>query len=208
MRRTILLLATTAIALVLASGVALAAAVLDQKQTSGEFSFTLSDSKQRFAQTFTAGATGKLTGVSVLVGCCTRIDQETRTPVNDGNPPGDLILKVFAVDGSGFPTGAALSTKVVPEENFPVHDEARDWMRVRLRPAVSVQAETRYALVMTSETSRPAPDDFKYKWGADNQDPYKRGFVSYKLGKQPWSTEPIEPPMWDHAFKTFVVVAE
>ncbi len=63
----------------MASGVALAAAVLDQKQTTDDGTFTLLDQKQRFAQTFTAGVTGRLMGVALAVGCCTRIDQETHT---------------------------------------------------------------------------------------------------------------------------------
>ncbi len=58
------------------------------------------------------------------------------------------------------------------------------------------------------ETSRPAPDDYKYAWGADSRAPYERSFASYKLGKQPWSSELVPPPGWDHAFKTFVVVAD
>ena len=202
MSRTILLMATVAFTPLLASGVAMAAVLLDQEQTATTGGFTLSDANQRFAQTFTAGATGKLRKVSVSAGCCTRVDRNTFTPVDGGNPPGDMILKVFAVNSSGLPTGSALSTKVVPRERFPLHDGTTSWMDVTFRKAASVRAGKRYALVMTSSTSRAAPNDFKYRWNFASGDVYTRGFVSYKLNRQAWTTESTDG--FDHAFKTYV----
>lgn len=200
MRRTMLLMATLAFTLLLASGVAMAAVVLDQEQSVTTGGFTLADANHRFAQTFRAGATGKLRKVSVFAGCCTRVDQGS--PVFNGNPPGDMILKVFAVNKSGLPTGSALASKVVPREKFTLHDGTMSWMGVRFRPAASVRDGKRYALVMTSSTSRAAPNDFKYTWANANSDPYTRGFMSHKFGKKAWSTRFVE--RLDQSFKTYV----
>jgi hypothetical protein len=202
MRRTMLLMATMAFTLLLASGVAMAAVLLDQEQTGTAGGFTLSDADQRFAQTFRAGATGKLRKVSVFAGCCTRIDKNTLSPVDGGNPPGDMILKVFAVNRSGFPTGSALSTSVVPREKFPLHDRSMSWMDVTFRPAASVRDGKRYALVMTSSAAHAKPNDFQYAWGFASGDLYTRGFMSYKLGRQAWTTDQVDG--WDQAFQTYV----
>lgn len=203
MRRTILLMATMAFTLLLASGVAMAAIVLDQEQseTTGG-SFTLSDADQRFAQTFTTSVTGKLRKVTISTGCCTRIDKNTLTPVDGGSPPGDMILKVFAVNRAGLPTGSAIATKVVPKERFPLHDGTTSWKTVAFRPAASVKSGRRYALVMTSRTSRAAPKDFKYLWNFASGDVYTRGFMSYKLGEEAWTTDQVDG--WDHSFRTYV----
>jgi len=200
MRRTILLMATVAFTMLFASGVAIAAVLLDQEQTVTTGGFTLVDANQRYAQTFRAGATGKLRKVSVFVGCCTRVDQGF--PVDKGNPPGDMILKVFAVNIAGLPTGSALATKVVPRESFPLHDGTMSWRSVRFRPAASVRDGKRYALVLTSSTSRAAPNDFKYRWAFANGDLYTRGFMSHKFGKKAWTTKSVQG--LDQSFKTYV----
>lgn len=202
MRRTMLLMATMAFTLLLASGVAMAAVLLDQEQTVTTGGFTLVDANQRFAQTFRAGATGKLKKVSVFAGCCTRVNQDTHSPVDGGNPPGDMILKVFAVNRSGLPTGSALASKVEPRESFTLHDGTMSWRSVRFRPAASVRDGKRYTLVMTSSTSRAAPNDFKYTWAYASGDLYTRGFMSYKFGNKAWSTESVEG--LDQTFQTYV----
>lgn len=203
MRRMAFLLATMMVALLVASGVAFAATQIDQKQTS-QNGFTLADAQQRFAQTFTAGITGKLNKVSVLAGCCTRVDPSTHMPVNGGLPPGDMILKIFAVDSSGFPTGSALAIQSVPKENFTTHDGTLGWMKVTFKPAVSVRAGKKYALVMTAQRARVAPYDYKYLWAASSGDLYSRGFVSYRLGDAAWTSDQIDG--WDQAFKTYIYV--
>jgi hypothetical protein len=72
MRRTVLLLTTMAVALIVASGIALAQSQLDQQQPldDGGYAVLNQTTTPDLAQTFTAGVTGTLDKVSLDVGCC------------------------------------------------------------------------------------------------------------------------------------------
>src|SRR3712207_15052 len=83
-RRMILLLTTMAMALVVASGTAMAEPQLDQQQTSADGRIQVT-SRGAF-QTFTAGKTGKLDKVSIYIGCCGA----------EGVPTSDLRVEVLA----------------------------------------------------------------------------------------------------------------
>src|SRR5215216_6738748 len=102
MRRTVSLLTTMAVALIVASGIALAQSQLDQQQPldDGGYALVNETATTEIAQTFTAGVTGTLDKVSLDVGCCA--DDSGNI---GGTPAGGGILVGLSsgVDSSGLP---------------------------------------------------------------------------------------------------------
>jgi hypothetical protein len=120
-----------------------------------------------------------------------------------GSSPGDMIVQIFAVDASGFPTGAALAQGSVAAANFTT-SAALSWRDVNVSPAVMVSAGTKYALVMTSsQTAGTPPQEYRYMWAVASRDAYSRGTAMFKFGTQWFSNEQD-----DYTFKTFVDVPD
>ena len=86
-------------------------------------------------QSFTAGMTGSLTRIDVLV--------------QKYGSPGDLTLSLFATDGAGLPSGSPLTSAVMPASAFDEFSWRRRLASVPLSPAPRVAAGTRYAFVLS-----------------------------------------------------------
>jgi hypothetical protein len=190
MRRTVVLLTSMALAVLLASGVALAASQLDQQQTSTNSGIGF-DKQYKMAQTFTAGLSGSLDKVSV------HIQRMGSTDV------GDLQVSIQTLDSSGFPSTKVLGSGSVPASNFVTNDPA-DWKDVRLTQPAPVSSGTKYALVLS--TANAPADGSLYNWSAGTNDPYAGGDALSWNWLQPgqWSVRPIDRKPADFAFKTFV----
>ena len=211
-RQAILLLTAMAVALILASGVALAASQLDQQQTSSNGE-TLIDGSVDVGQTFIAGLTGQVDKVLVYVGCC-----KDGSGTTGGTPPGDgIVVSVQPIDdATGLPTWKSLGSGSVPAENFTT-DGSLGWVDVALNPAPGVEAGKQYALVMSiggytgasvsGADMSSATNASGYQWGYTTPSAYSGGtkvnipFLCYEGYCEP---QPERDDALDMAFKTFV----
>ena len=210
MNKTTLAFAATVAALFLASvslvsGVALAEAQLDQQQTSYRESWPVDRWNSLVGQTFTAGASGQLVKVSIHAGCCQNRDQV----LAPGQPPGDLLVKIYAVDSTmGYPTDMVFGSGSTPASSFPT-DGSLAWVDVALNPAPRVEAGKKYALVVSSTGNGYDRREW-YAWGRTYPSAYA-GELMVIANKN--GGGPCPPPSgwnWSQAlqddmgFKTFV----
>jgi hypothetical protein len=142
---------------------------------------------QRMAQSFSAGISGNLDQVDLLIG-------------RSGNP-GPLTVDIRMSSG-GAPSGSVLASETVAQENVyldPTGQGVGDWVSVPLSPPAPSTAGVQYAI----ELSAPNANGFdKYVWRAGAGDPYSGGMaVKSQDGGASWS-ELL--PGWDLAFKTYV----
>jgi hypothetical protein len=164
-RKIVLLLATMVAAMLLATGVAMAASAVDQEQTSSPDQFySAVSSDTSAAQLFTAGVSGTLDKVSVSVA------------VGDSSgQPGDLVAEVRTVDGAGTPTTTILGSGKVSEATVPAYwgpSNPIQWTDIALTQTATITAGTKYALVLR------APDagyEEKYIWLMSSSDVYAGG---------------------------------
>ncbi len=100
-RRLIRLVAPVALiaGCLLAAPTAQAAITLDQDVPDQAGTTTVRDTLTR-AQTFTAGLTGVLTSIDIAL--------------QESGSGGDVTVGIYAVNGSGQPTGTAMASTVVP----------------------------------------------------------------------------------------------
>jgi hypothetical protein len=106
--------------------------------TSGGVGSSSSDGNVRFAQTFSALASGPLVKAELLV-------------EKQAGSTGDFILRLGPVDGSGFPTNEVLAVSVAADASVP--DGVSTVTFTFANPA-SVVAGVEYALILT----RPGGD--------------------------------------------------
>jgi hypothetical protein len=138
------------------------------------------------AQTFTAGLSGTLDQIDLLLG---RLDPLER----------NLTVQIQTVS-SGTPTGlvlasAELAPADVPVQNFP----DLTFVSVVLPPSESV-AGTTYAIVVSDPTAAPFGGP-QYLWGATSGDPYPSGNALLTFdGGTSW----LNQSDLDMGFKTFV----
>src|SRR5215216_1722367 len=131
MSRTVLLLTTMALMLLMASGIALAETQLDQEQTLTDGGFATVDqiiTTPEPAQTFTAGKSGTLDKVSLYVGCCV----DASGSFGGTPPPFGLFVGVYevdSVDSTGSPLGDPIGWGSVPDSNFST-DGSLKWVDV------------------------------------------------------------------------------
>jgi hypothetical protein len=159
-----------------------AAGTLDQQQTTSnnDVGFPIVGTRQ-VAQTFTAGISGNLDQVNLLL----------RRPAGSA---GDLTVQIKATTG-GTPSGLPLASATVPAASVSF---GQGWVSVPLSPTTSI-AGMQYAIVLSSPGS--CDIDGCYSWGGNVGDPYSRGdpFVSTDSGAT-WFAN----PSYDLAFQTFV----
>ncbi len=91
------------------------------------------------AQTFTVGASGH-TCYSVKLKCY------------KDNPAdvGDAIVGIRATDGSGFPTGEDLTSKIIAMSSIP---DSAGWVEFVMTTEITLTALTKYAIVMRRPAS-------------------------------------------------------
>jgi Bacterial Ig-like domain len=213
MRRTLLLLNTMMLALLLASGVALLGAtepvgaaepqgVLDAacpENPVGAGGFGdlpgVIDGGVPWSQTFTAVRTGELTSAQVLI--------RDNSP---GSQVGDVVIQIRAVDASGAPTNTVLASTVVPASelvpNFPPPPLVITvTANFGLDGAASVVAGQRYALYVTTSAT---PDFYSVEINASNP---CEGTLYYETGEGFVNAGPIgipSNPEGDLIFFTYV----
>jgi hypothetical protein len=181
---SILLAALCLLALVPAAA---RAGTLDQSQTDTDGSSATIGGTFSWAQTFTAGISGQLDQVDLLL-----------RRIGD---PGDLTVEVRTVSG-GVPSSTVLASETVAQASVPTGG-VPGWVSVALSPAAPSSAGTQYAIVLSAPTADPIPDN-SYSWSAKSGDPYPAGQALFSTdGGATWGAQPA-----DFAFKTYVVSNE
>jgi hypothetical protein len=201
-------------------------ATVDQQQTLADAGFGVVDfsgGTLGATQTFTAGKSGELVGVSLYVGCCA-----DWTGVIRGTPPGSgLFVSVGDVTASGSAYSSAHGWAVVPPGEF-VADGSLRWMYVPLgcfydacnHPVVVAGHQYTIALqvyqgiddpVCTADGDMSFLDvgDCGYQWGRTAPSAYAGG-SGFGLWGGVWHTEDRADPSladYDFAFKTYVLSA-
>lgn len=138
------------------------------------------------AQTFTAGVTGTLDRVDLLLG---RLDPLER----------NLIVQIQTVS-DGTPTGVVLASAELTPADVPVTQfPDLTFVSVQLPPSFSV-AGTTYAIVVSDPTAAPFGGS-QYLWGGAGGDVYLGGEALLTFdGGATWLRETD----FDMGFKTFV----
>jgi hypothetical protein len=128
----------------LAAPTAQAASTLDQDVPDSGSSTTLRDNKT-LAQTFTAGLTGALTSIDIAL--------------QESGSGGDETVGIYAVNGSGQPTGTAIASTVVPASAIAptgTWSAGAALVNVAFTPAPSVVAGTQYAYTIAAPNANYA----------------------------------------------------
>ncbi|MGH3136476.1 MAG: hypothetical protein ACRDPV_08295 [Gaiellaceae bacterium] len=191
-RRLVGILGGLATVVLLATAVpAGAAGTLDQSQTSDSAGTEcLCAPFSRLGQTFTAGTTGNLDQVDLLL---YRVGS-----------PGNLSVEIRPVS-DGVPSNTILSTATVAESSVPVGNPG--WVSVPLSaPAIST-AGTQHAIVLSAPgASCGGPCDSFYAWGSALGDPYAGGdaVTSVDSGASWFPLIGLDNTPLDRAFKTYV----
>jgi hypothetical protein len=155
-------------------------------------------------QTFTAGRTGRLDRVDVVIarGCA---------------PTRDVTVEIRTTSPDGQPASEAIASEVVPAQL--VAPESSN-VQVRFQAAARVVAGTRYAIVLdgggsicerpNGDPSSPPFQDPAYRWSGASGDgfgpskphesPYARG-QGWTVSGQSW----YALASWDFTFTTFVL---
>ena len=178
------LLAVICAACGLAPGTALAD-TLDQQQPGGSSDVRV-DSGESLAQTFTAGLTGPLDRVELLLGAL------------DDPPDATLTVEVRDVTG-GSPGGTVLASGSVAPSAVSSTDA---WIPIAFATPVPVTAGTQYSIVAYSSVGTSN----SYFWAIDFPDPYPAGATFYQTVSPPNSTWTLASLGGDQAFKTYVNV--
>jgi hypothetical protein len=114
---------------------------LDQSQTASDGSEGFCGSGgpnpegQIIAQTFTAGITGQLDQIDLLLA----------KEALFGASPGDVTVQIRAAS-DGVPSATILASELIAEENVPLFSFA--WISVPINPAPSVSVGGQYAIVL------------------------------------------------------------
>jgi Bacterial Ig-like domain len=194
MRRRALLLTTMALALVVASGTALAEEPqLDQQQTSSDGRIHVTS--EGAYQSFTAGKTGKLDKISLYIGCCSA----------EGIPASDLRV---SVQTATLPF-TEIAQVMIPASSF-TNDGSLNWVDIPFGSAApTVQAGQKYNIWLMTWGAPP-----NYLWGYNSAGGYAEGQLStcYRVRFEDGSSfrrcEVFTPPgaasSADAAFKTYV----
>jgi hypothetical protein len=186
MRRVLLVLtAALSAAIFLGAAASASAGTLDQQQTAYDNSALGPSQTQSDAQTFTAGLTGGLDQVDLVLA---RV-----------NPPTTyLTVEIRDVSG-GVPGQAVLAARSVPPA--AVTNTSPQFIPVQFNPPAPVVAGTQYAIVVYSGN---VPTNW-FIWYVKLSDVYSGGLV-FTSGTAPPSTwTSAGTSTWDAAFKTYVV---
>jgi hypothetical protein len=172
------------VAAVLAPGTALAD-TLDQQQPNGGSDVKVDTPDESLAQTFTAGLTGPLDRVELLLG------------YPDSAPNAPLTVEIRNTSG-GSPGTTVLTSGSVAPSAVSANDA---WVPITFGTPTPVTAGIRYAIVAYSATD----SSHSYFWAIHFPDPYTAG-GSFYSASPPNSTWTLAALGGDQAFKTYVEV--
>lgn len=168
-----------------------AAGTLDQHEEGATFNSGFNADSSAHAQTFTAGITGVLDHVEVLL---------SRTACD----PGNLTVQIRTTTPGGDPTSTVLASATVPSSSVTTSFPP-DWESVAFATPPPSVSGTRYAIVLTAPDGSipvdPGDPFCYYSWFATEGNPYAggQGYVSFDGG----STFSAEPSS-DYNLRTFV----
>jgi hypothetical protein len=158
---------------------------LDQQQPMGGSDVRV-QSTESLAQTFTAGLTGGLDRIELLLGA------------PDSTPDAPLTVELRNVSG-GSPGTTILAAGSVPPSAVSSTDA---WVPITFGTAAPVTAGTPYSIVAYS----PVDNTHSYFWAIDFPDPYPAGASFYQIVSPPGPTWTLAGLGGDQAFKTYVEV--
>ena len=180
MRR--LLLPLTAAAALALPAPAMAVGALDQSQDGGFAGSNVVWGSVQGAQSFTAGISGDLDQVDVLL-------------ARSGSP-GDLTVEIQTLS-SGVPSGTVLASGSVAAASVT---GSYAWIPVPLSPVAPSSAGVQYAIVLSAPSSAGSGD--RYDWAITGGSPYSAGTQLSSLdGGASWTAG---DPTFDSNFKTYV----
>ncbi len=134
----------------LAAPTAQAASTLDQDVPDSGLSTTV-DASKTLAQAFTAGLTGALTSIDIAL--------------RKSGSGGDVTVSIYAVNGSGQPTGTAMASTVVPPSAITttgIWSAGVTFVNVAFTSAPRVVAGTQYAYTIEAPNANSAGTPSSY----------------------------------------------
>jgi hypothetical protein len=181
-----MLTATVLAVLTAGSSPASAAGTIDQSQESQtDLNGVPLVGSQVAAQTFTAGRSGGLDQVDLLL---------TRY-----GTPGDIIVEIRGV-ASGIPTNQVLASGTISDAALDTDPYTYEWTPVMLNAPALVEAGGQYAIVAIDGGGANFPSDY-FVWADTSYDAYGSGMVLTTVdGGVTW----FPAPLADMAFKTYV----
>src|SRR3954465_12287851 len=169
---------------VLVPGTALAD-TLDQQQPTGGSDVRV-QSNESLAQTFTAGLTGGLDRIELLLGA------------PDSAPDAPLTVELRNASGGSPGTTVLAAGSVAPS----AVSSTDPWVPIPFATAAPVTAGTQYAIAAYS----PVDNTHDYFWAIAFPDPYPAGATFYQTVTPPGPTWTLAALGGDQAFKTYVEV--
>jgi hypothetical protein len=164
-----------------------AVGVLDQSQEQADGNDIAMVGSQAGFQTFTAGRTGDLAQVDLLL---TRF-----------GAPGNLAVEIRDVE-AGLYNSPLIASATVADQSLDTDPYSFEWAPVALAPTVPVQAGHHYAIVLRDGGSSNFPSEF-FGWGQSDVDPYAGGVGGSTFGPTEW----YPAQAVDYGFRTYVVPA-
>jgi hypothetical protein len=158
---------------------------LDQQQPVGGSDVRV-QSTESLAQTFTAGLTGGLDRIELLVGA------------PDSTPDAPMTVEIRNVSG-GSPGTTVLAAGGVAPAAVGSTDA---WVPITFAAAVPVTAGTQYSIVAYTSVD----NTHSYFWAIDFPDPYPAGGSFFQTVSPPTGTWTPSGLGGDQAFKTYVEV--
>jgi hypothetical protein len=158
---------------------------VDQQQPAGGSDVRV-DSTESIAQTFTAGLTGGLDRVELLLG------------FPDSAPDAPLTVEIRDVS-AGSPGPTVLASGSVAASAVSSTDA---WVPIAFATAAPVRAGTQYSIVAYTSVN----GTHSYFWAIDFPDPYPAGATFYQTVSPPGPTWTLASLGGDQAFKTYVEV--
>jgi hypothetical protein len=158
---------------------------LDQQQPAGTGDVRV-QSNESLAQTFTAGLTGGLDRVELLLGA------------PDSTPDAPLTVELRNASG-GSPGTTILAAGSVASSAVSSTDA---WVPITFGTIAPVTAGTQYSIIAYS----PVDNTHSYFWAIGFPDPYPAGATFYQTVTPPGPTWTLSGLGGDQAFKTYVDV--
>ena len=168
---------------------------LDQSQTAANDAYWSFFGGEVEAQTFTAGITGDLDHVDLLLFApCEQLGDQC-IPRSDDCDPGPLTVEIRTTSG-GTPTSTVLATATVPSSRVST---SPSYVTVPFTERPPSVAGTQYAIVLSAPD---ASSECQYAWLESSLNPYARGQEWHSLD---YGSTWQEDREFDHNFKTYVV---